>query len=73
MSDFIILETGEVECYLGMNVSLSVEIIDSQFCLIYIFDENLADIDFIEFPIDTLIFIYINQVPSENYFVSQTI
>jgi len=55
-------------CYeTGLNVSLSVIIENSAYYLVFTFEEDLALINFEENPINTILFIYIQQVPSESY------
>jgi len=53
-----------------MDVSLSLVIENSAYWLIFTFEEDLALINFDETPIDTILFIYIQQVPSENYSIT---
>ena len=53
-----------------MDVSLSLVIENSAYWLIFTFEENLALINFDENPIDIILFIYIHQVPSENYSIT---
>jgi len=53
-----------------MDVSLSLVIEKSHYWLVFTFEEDLALIDFDENPIDTILYIYIQQVPSENYSIT---
>ena len=55
-----------------MDVSLSVVIENSAYWLVFTFEEDLALINFDENPIDTILYIYIHQVPSENYSIANT-
>jgi hypothetical protein len=50
-----------------MGVSLNVESHNSRITLVFTFEENLAPIDFEAHPIDTIIYMYIYGVASENY------
>ena len=59
--------TGEILCYSGMGVSLNIESLNSRTTLVFTFDEILAPIDFKAYPIDTIIYMYISNVPVENY------
>ena len=54
----------------GLNVSLSLIIENSAYWLVFTFDEDLTSINFDDNPIDTILYIYIQQVPSENYSIS---
>jgi len=53
-----------------MDVSLSLVINNSAYWLVFTFEEDLSLIKFDENPIDTILYIYFQQVPSENYSIS---
>jgi len=55
-----------------MDVSLAVVVENSAYWLVFTFEEDLALINFDVNPIDTILYIYIHQVPSENYSVANT-
>jgi len=54
-----------------MDVSLSVETRNSMYSLVFSFEEELTLIDFDKNPIDTILFLYIQQVSEENYFIKE--
>jgi len=53
-----------------MDVKLTLKLHSSTYCLIFTFDSTLKDIDFTATPIDTLIYIYISQVSSDKYTIT---
>lgn len=44
--------------------------IDNQYNLVFTFDEDIYNMDFTEFDIDNLIYIYISEIPQNSYSVS---
>ena len=54
-----------------MGVSLAIETRNSMYSLVFSFEEELSLIDFGQNPIDTILFLYIQQVPEENYFIKE--
>jgi len=55
-----------------MDVTLSVEKRDSLYCLVFSFDEDLTDIDFDKYPIDTILFLSIDQVSEDYYYIKES-
>ena len=55
-----------------MDVTLSVILQDQTYSLVFQFENQLDNIDFTLYPIDTLIYLYIQQVPSETYKISSS-
>jgi len=69
---YFITTSGEIICIEGMDVTLSVILQDQTYSLVFQFENQLDNIDFTLYPIDTLIYLYIQQVPSETYKISSS-
>lgn len=65
--------SGEAKCLNDMGVSLSVKIERSKFYLVLTFEKGLEKIDFEKFPIESLVSIYILQIPKTYYSIEDPI